>query len=146
MKIVRNILQSKGSQVWSVAPADSVYDALRLMAEKDIGAVLVLEGTRLAGIFTERDYARKVILKGKSSRDLAVGKVMTAELVTVRPQQTIAECMALMSRHHIRHLPVVDKGGLGGVISIGDVVSAIISEQAGAIERLEELMLGSEEV
>ncbi len=142
MVTVRQCLQSKGGEIWSIRPDISVYEALEMMAEKDIGALLVLDGENLVGIFSERDYARKVILQGKSSRDTWVSEIMTSRVVFVRPEQTIEECMALMTEKHIRHLPVLDGERLVGVISIGDVVKAIITEQQFVIEQLEHYITG----
>lgn len=137
MKTVREVLEGKGHQVWSVSPNATVYDALKLMAERDVGAVLVLEGTHLAGVMSERDYARQVILKGKASKDTPVREIMTTRVVYVRPEQTADECMALMTDKRIRHLPVLDGGRLIGLLSIGDVVKAMISEHKFLIEQLE---------
>jgi CBS domain-containing protein len=142
MNTVSEVLQSKGHTVWSVAPEATVYAALELMAAKDIGALVVLDGGRLAGIFSERDYARKIILKGKASRETPVRDSMTTRVVTVGPEETVAQCMALMTHHHIRHLPVLAGGELIGVISIGDVVKAIITEQEFMIEQLEKYITG----
>jgi CBS domain-containing protein len=139
---VRQLLQSKGQTVWSTAPGASVYDALQLMAEKNIGALVVMDGERLAGIFSERDYARKVILKGKTSHQLYVSEVMTSNVVSVRPDQTIVDCMELMTDMRVRHLPVLDAGRLVGVISIGDVVKSIISDQKEMIDHLEGYITG----
>jgi CBS domain-containing protein len=136
MYSVRQILGNKGTDVWAIAPNSSIYDALKLMDEKDIGAVLVMDGNRLVGIFSERDYARKVILRGKSSKETQVKEVMTPRVLTVRPETTSEECMALMTDKHIRHLPVMEGDRVAGVISIGDVVKAIISKQAFEIEQL----------
>jgi len=143
MKTVSMLLQSKGDDVWSVSSGTTVYDALVLMAEKNVGALLVLEGDRLIGIFSERDYARKVILHGKSSRQTTVGEIMTSKVVYIRPEQTIEQCMALMTDKRIRHLPVLDGDRVIGVISIGDVVKAIISEQEFMIEQLENYIAGA---
>ncbi len=137
MLTVRELLAKKGSQVWSVSPDATVYAALRLMAERNVGAVLVLSGQRLAGILSERDYARQVILKGKASRDTPVHEIMTTRLVTVSPERTIEDCMALMTDKRIRHLPVTSGETLLGVLSIGDVVKAVISEKEFLIEQLE---------
>jgi CBS domain-containing protein len=142
MKTVSDLLQGKGHRVWSVAPETSVYQALELMADKDIGAVLVLEGGRIAGIFSERDYARKIILKGKASRETPVREIMTSNVLFIRPEQSVAECMALMTNKHIRHLPVLAGDELIGMISIGDVVKAIIDEQEFMIEQLENYISG----
>lgn len=137
MRSVSYLLKSKGHQVWSIAPDKPVYDALKLMAARNIGALLVLEGDRLVGIFSERDYARKVILKGKSSKNIPVKEIMSSEVVYVLPEQTIEDCMALMTDRHIRHLPVLEGKQLVGIISIGDVVGSIIFEQGFEIKQLE---------
>ncbi|MFQ5516372.1 MAG: CBS domain-containing protein [Acidimicrobiia bacterium] len=137
MRTVAQILDEKGRSVISVGPEDSIYHALEVMAERDIGALLVMEGDSLVGVFSERDYARKVILIGKSSRDMAVREAMTASVVTVEPDKTIRDCMNLMSDRHIRHLPVVVDGCVEGVISIGDVVHAVITDQEFMIDQLQ---------
>jgi CBS domain-containing protein len=142
MYTVRQILQNKGQQVWSISPAASVYEALQLMAAKDIGALAVVEEERLVGIFSERDYARKVILHGKTSRETRVDEIMTARVVVVGPERTTDECMALMTEKHIRHLPVVEGERLIGLISIGDVVKAVISNQEFVINQLENYISG----
>jgi CBS domain-containing protein len=139
---VRDILQDKGKQIWNVSPQTSVFDALKLMAEKNIGALLVCDGEKLVGIFSERDYARKVILKGKASKETLVSEIMTSVVVTVRYGQNVEECMSLMTEYRIRHLPVVDGEKLCGVISIGDVVKAIISDQEFTIKQLENYITG----
>ncbi len=136
MKTVGDILKKKGSHVWSVSPGTTVYDALKLMAEKEIGAVVVLETGQPVGIFSERDYARQVILKGRTSKDTPVRDVMASRVVFVRPEQSIEDCMALMTDKHVRHLPVLQQGTLGGMISIGDVVKEMISEKEFIIEQL----------
>lgn len=138
MTIVRQILDEKGSDVWSVGPDDTIYRALELMAEKNIGAVLVMEEEKLVGIFSERDYARKIILHGKASRDTPVREAMTSRVYAVRPDQGVDLCMALMTDKRIRHLPVMRDENVVGVVSIGDVVKAIISEQANTIQHLED--------
>ena len=143
METVRCILANKSSAIWSVAPEASVYDALALLAEKDVGALLVVSEGALAGIFSERDYARKVILMGRSSREMLVNEVMTSPVITVSPEHSIEECMRLMTAHRVRHLPVLDGGRLAGVISIGDLVNAIISKQAETIEHLSNYITGS---
>lgn len=143
MKTVRQVLQTKGTTVWSTTPDSPVIEALRLMADKNIGALLVLEDDQIAGIFSERDYARKLVLQGKASQTTPVRDVMTSQVLNVRPQQTVYECMALMSRERIRHLPVIEKGKLVGIISIGDVVQAIITEQEQVIEKLEDAVTGT---
>lgn len=143
MTTVAQILEGKGSQVWSVRPNARVYDALQLMAEKNVGALLVLEGKELKGIFSERDYARKVILAGKSSRESTVGEIMSPTVFTVDPEQSVEECMALMTEQRVRHLPVVQDERVLGVISIGDAVKAIISEREFTIEQLQSYIRGS---
>lgn len=136
MKTVRDLLKKKGREVWSVTPDSTVYAALQLMADKNIGALLVIDGGRPVGIFSERDYARQVILKGKTSKDTRVHDVMTSRVVFVRPEQSIEECMALMTDKRFRHLPVLEEGQLAGLLSIGDVVKALISEKDFLIEQL----------
>ena len=143
MKSVAQVLKSKPRQtVEAVAPSTSVYEAVKLMAEKNVGALLVLEGERIAGIVTERDYARKIVLLGRSSRETPVGDMMSSPVMYVRPDQTNEECMALMTDNRLRHLPVVDQGKLLGLISIGDLVKDIISEQKFIIEQLEHYIAG----
>ncbi|MFQ5863762.1 MAG: CBS domain-containing protein [bacterium] len=137
MKLVNQLLQTKGHEVWSVTPDTSVYQALKLMADKNIGSLLVLEADKLIGIFSERDYARKVILKGKASKNTVVREIMSANVVYIRPDQSVEECMALMTDKRVRHLPVLDGEKVIGIISIGDVVKAIISEQEFMIKQLE---------
>jgi CBS domain-containing protein len=134
---IRQIIDRKGRDVFSVAPDTTVYEALTLMAEKNIGALLVMRGEELAGIFSERDYARKIILLGRHSKDVSVAEIMTPKVVCIRPDQSATECMALMTEKRIRHLPVLETGRLAGMISIGDVVRAVISEQVFTIEQLE---------
>ena len=143
MKTVRDLLERKGRNIWSVSPGSSVYDALRLMADKDVGAVLVVEGAELVGVLSERDYARQVVLKGKASRDTPVREIMSSRVVYVRPEQTIDDCMALMTDKRVRHLPVIDGGKLVGLLSIGDVVKAVISEKQFHIEQLESYITSS---
>ncbi len=137
MKTVRQLLQAKGGAIYSVAPETSVFDALKLMAEKNIGAVLAVADGRIAGIMTERDYARKVILFGKSSRDMTVREIMSEKVLAVQPGQTVEECMALMTNKRIRHLPVMDGDKLVGLLSIGDLVKEVIAEQEQTIKQLE---------
>ena len=134
---VHDVLRGKGSDVISVSPSDTVFEALQILAERNIGAVLVLEGSRLVGILSERDYARQVILKGKASKDTPVREIMTTSVVCVHPEYTIEECMALMTDKRFRHLPVLADDRLLGVLSIGDVVKALLDEQAFRIEQLE---------
>jgi CBS domain-containing protein len=139
---IGQLLNTKGHDVWYVSPQAAVFDALKLMAKKDIGALLVLENENLVGIISERDYARKVILKGKNSMDTLVKDIMTSEVITIQADQTIDSCMELMTNHHIRHLPVYEGNQLIGIISIGDVVKAIISQQEYLIEQMEQYITG----
>ena len=137
MNTVRQLLEGKTTRLLSISPDASVFEALQLMAAKDVGALVVLDGERLAGIFSERDYARKVVLVGKFSKETAVREIMTAKVLCVRPEQTVDQCMALMTEHRIRHLPVLDGSKVIGVISIGDVVKELLSEQQVIISQLE---------
>jgi len=137
MNTVKQLLEGKTTRLLSISPDASVFEALQLMAAKDVGALVVLEGERLAGIFSERDYARKVVLVGKFSKETAVREIMTAKVLCVRPDQTVDQCMALMTEHRIRHLPVLDGSKVIGVISIGDVVKELLSEQQVIISQLE---------
>jgi CBS domain-containing protein len=137
MKTVAQMLKLKPAGVISIRPDVPVLDALKLLADKDVGAVLVMDGPRLIGIISERDYARKVALKGKSSSDTPVSEIMTREVVVVTPAQTNEECMALMTKKRARHLPVIDNGRVVGVLSIGDLVKDAISEQQFIIDQLE---------
>ena len=141
--LIETLLRRKGREVFSVTPECLLIDALKVMAEKDIGALLVIESDKLAGIFSERDYARKVVLKGKSSRTTTVNEVMTKKVITVGPNESIQNCMDLMTNNHIRHLPVVQGEVATGVISIGDIVKAIITEQEATIKDLERYIVGS---
>lgn len=140
---VRQLLQSKGGSVVTVSPQATVFEALGMMADHDIGALLVTDGSGLRGIFSERDYARKIVLMGRLSRDTKVEEVMSADLVTVGPDATLADCMNLMTRHRVRHLPVLEKGTLVGIVSIGDVVKAIMNQQELMISELESYITGS---
>ena len=142
MKLVQHLLAAKGSQVISIAPDASVFDAIKLMAEKGIGSLVVLDGDALAGIVTERDYARKVILKGRSSEATQVSEIMTAEVLTTTPDAPVDRCMAMMTDRKCRHLPVMEDGAIVGMISIGDLVQAIIADQKEEIEQLEHYISG----
>jgi CBS domain-containing protein len=137
-RMLKGILDDKGSEVWTVGPDDTVFDALETMAEHNIGALLVMEGDELVGILSERDYARKVKLLERGSMDTRVAEIMTAEIRTVGSESTVAECMELMTEYRIRHLPVLDDDGrVAGMISIGDVVKAMIAQQRDMIDQLE---------
>jgi CBS domain-containing protein len=137
-KTVAQVLGRKPQRVLAVAPDATVFEALTMLAEHDVGALVVLDGERLAGIFSERDYARQVALQGKTSRDTRVREIMTAKVVCVRPDQSVDDCMALMTARHIRHLPVLDHKKVIGVVSIGDVVKELLTEQQLMIEQLEQ--------
>jgi CBS domain-containing protein len=137
MKSLKQLLSAKGNQIYSIAPDAKVIEALRLMAQKDVGALVVMEGGRLTGILSERDYARKVILQGKSSQDVPVREIMTSEVITVDPEKTVEDCMALVTQRRIRHLPVCEQGSLIGILSIGDLVKEVIAEQEQTIKQLE---------
>lgn len=143
MVTVEQVLQNKDSKVWTVSPDATVYEALEVMADKDIGALPVLDGGRVAGIFSERDYARKVILQGKSSRLTAVRELMTRYVVSVGGDTRLDACMELMTDNRIRHLPVLHDNQLVGIISIGDVVKSIIEEQRGTIRDLRDYVAGN---
>ena len=134
---VRQLLDRKGRQIFSVAPGAAVLDAIRLMAERHVGALLVMEGETLSGIVSERDYARKVILMGRSSADTPVRDIMTAAVVTVQPETPVEKCMQIMTEQRVRHLPVIEGGRVAGMVSIGDLVKAVIAEQQQHIEQLE---------
>ena len=142
MITVKQVLDDKGYQVWSIAPNASVFDALKLMADKGIGALMVMENDDVIGIISERDYARKVVLHGKLSKDTPVRDIMTTQLFGVHLDTTADECMALMTDKRIRHLPVCKEGELVGVVSIGDIVKAIMDEQKVTINHLENYIMG----
>ena len=137
MKNVKNIIQNKSKSIYSVTPQTSVLDALQVMMDKNISALLVTEGPELKGIFTERDYARKIILQGKASKETSIQEVMTAKLETVKLNTSIEHCMQIMTKQHIRHLPIVEDGIVVGMISIGDLVKFIIEDQKQTIEQLQ---------
>jgi len=143
---VGDVLKSKGTNILSISPKETVYKALEIMAEHDIGALLVIEEGQLVGIFSERDYARKVILKGRSSKETPVGELMTSKVYSITTDKTIEECMALMTTTRSRHMPVFEDNKLVGVVSIGDIVNAIIAEQKVTIQDLENYITGSEYV
>lgn len=142
MKLIQHLLEAKGGELISIQPDASVLDAIKLMAEKGIGSLVVTEGESLKGIVTERDYARKVIIKGRSSDSTAIAEIMTTDVVTTSSDQTVQQCMAIMTKIKCRHLPVVDDGHLVGMISIGDLVQAIIADQQEEIEQLEHYISG----
>lgn len=142
MKTVATLLGQKGTGVYSVGPTATVYEALELMADKNVGALVIAEQGRLVGILSERDYARKVILRGRTSADTRVSEIMTTEVRTVAPTGTIDECMELMTDHRIRHLPVLDGDEIVGMISIGDIVKEVIAHLASMVEQLESYIRG----
>jgi CBS domain-containing protein len=143
MNFISTILKTKSSNILTVTPDTSTYDALQIMADNNVGALLVVKGENLVGIFSERDYARKVVLKGKTSRDTKVSEMMTTNVLYIGPNCTIDECMALMTKKRIRHIPVMEDNKLIGVVSIGDVVKQIISEHESTIQQLENYITGS---
>jgi CBS domain-containing protein len=142
MQTVQHLLKAKGSEIFSVTPQDSVLHAIKVMATRHVGALLVMEGERLIGIISERDYARKVILMNRSSHDTPVSDIMTAPPVTVAPEETVYRCMEIMTEKRFRHLPVVKQGGVLGMLSIGDLVKAVIEDQNRRIEQLEHYIAG----
>jgi len=137
MKTARDLLREKGTQVYATSPEASVYDALQQMADKNIGALIVFEGDRLVGLISERDYARKIVLKNKFSRETAVTEIMSRDVVTVAPDKNLEECMEVITARRVRHLPVVEDDRLLGIISIGDIVKGIIEHKEFVIEQLE---------
>lgn len=142
MKTIKQLLGEKGSDIWSIGPQETVFQAIKEMAEKEIGALVVLENGKLVGIISERDYARKVILKNKASHDTTVVEIMTTPVVCGRVDQTVDECMALITDKRVRHLPIIEQDRVIGVISIGDLVKSIIAEQQFVIEQLEHYISG----
>ena len=142
MRTVRQLLGAKTPDLFAVAPDVPVIDAIRQMADKRIGAVLVMDGARLAGILSERDYARKVVLEGRSSKDTPVSAIMTADVVTVAPEATVPACMQVVTKHRIRHLPVVEGSQVVGMISIGDLVAAVIEDQQHELDQLQRYIAG----
>lgn len=139
---VKDILESKGYAVYKVNPDDSVYDALKMMAGHNIGAVLVVNEDKVLGVFSERDYARKIVLMGKTSRDSRVGDLMTDKVYAVKLNTTVSDCMKLMTTHRVRHLPVLENNRLVGLISIGDVVNKTIEQKSNTINQLEDYIVG----
>ncbi len=139
---IETVLAHKSGTIFSVAPEATVYEAIALMAEKNVGALLVMENEKLVGIISERDYSRKVMLKGKTSRNSFVREIMTTDLTTANPRETVEECLRFMTDKHIRHLPVVVDGDLRGIISIGDLVKHVISTQSAALDQLKDYIAG----
>jgi CBS domain-containing protein len=139
---IASILLEKDSDIWSVSPNQSVYEAIEIMANKGIGALVVMVGSKLVGILSERDYARKIVLKGRSSKDTQIAEIMTSPVIFVTPQQTVDECMAIMTKSRIRHLPVMEQENVVGIVSIGDLVKWIIAEQEGRIQDLGNYITG----
>ena len=142
MYTVKELLREKGNQVWSVAPQTTVYEALELMAKKNIGSLVVLEKEDVVGIFTERDYARKVVLQGRTSKTTTIGELMTTEVLYIKPDETMENCMAIMTDKRLRHLLVMENNKLAGVVSIGDIVKAVISDREFTIRELERYITG----
>ena len=142
MATVEKLLQVKGNKTWTITPQATVYAAVQLMSDKNVGALMVMEARKPVGIFTERDYARKLILKGKSSKTTTVGELMTVEVLYVEPRNSIEDCMQLMTNKRVRHLPVLAEGELIGIVTIGDVVKQIISDQESTIAQLEKYIQG----
>ena len=143
MKTIRQILKVKGRKIWTTSPAARVIDALQVMAEKDVGALLVVDGKTLIGVFSERDYARKVILLGKSSKNMRVSEIMSSPPIFIEPDNTVEQGLALMSAKHIRHLPVMEKNRLVGIVTIGDLVRSLIEEQKVVIDHLEKYIVSN---
>lgn len=139
---ISEILDHKGHQIWSIAPSATVFDAIQMMSDKNIGALLVIEAERLLGVLTERDYTRKIALKGKSSKQTAVREILSGEIVSASPENTVEDCMRLMTEHRVRHLPVLDGHRIAGIISIGDLVNWIISAQSNTIHQLQTYIAG----
>ena len=142
VEVVRSILKVKHTDVWSIGPDAVVYEAIAMMADKGVGALPVLDGDKLMGILSERDYARRVILQGRSSRETRVSEIMTSSVITVTPDNTVTECLEIMTNHRIRHLPVVEGEKLVGIVSIGDLVKAIVSAQEYAISQMSGYIAG----
>jgi CBS domain-containing protein len=143
MKTIRQIMKGKGRKIWTVSPATRVFEALQVMAEKDIGALLVVDEKTLVGVFSERDYARKVILQGKSSKNIRVNEIMSSPPIFIEPENTIEQGLALMSAKHIRHLPVMEKNRLVGIVTSGDLIRSILVDQKVVIDHLEKYILSN---
>ncbi len=144
MTTIGQVLRTKGHDFFAISPQETAFEALEMMADKDVGALLVIEGGKLAGVFSERDYARKVILKGKSSKSTTVGELMRSPPICGDPERTISDCMALMTVNHIRHLPIVDQGAIIGIVSRGDIVKMIMCRQDTAIQVPENYVTGND--
>ena len=142
MHNIRDILRKKGTDIWSVAPDETVLEAIRRLDERGVGALLVMDGDELAGLFSERDYTRKVILKGLRSQDTSVGTIMSSPVLTISPDATVQQGLSMMTEKHIRHLPVIDGSAVIGVVSIGDLVKGVIEDQQALIEQLERFIMG----
>ena len=143
MNTIGHLLKSKGNDILSVEPNATVFEALQIMSENNVGALLVIHKGKLVGVFSERDYARKIILKGKQSKDTSVSELMTKEVLYINPQSTIQDCLVVMSTKHIRHMPVLEEEKLIGIVTIGDIVKQIISEQKTTIQELEQYITGT---
>jgi CBS domain-containing protein len=139
---ISTLLHHKGAALWSITPEATVFDAIKLMAEKNIGSLLVMSGDRLVGVFTERDYTRKIALQGKTSKATRVQEILATGFVSVTPQQTVEECMKLMTEQRVRHLPVLEEGKVTGIVSIGDLVNWTISAQDAAIDQMQQYIAG----
>ena len=139
---IREILSHKGTSAWSISPEATVFEAIQMMADRNVGALLVTENEKLVGIISERDYTRKVVLKGKSSKTTAVKEILSSHVINITPSHTVEECMRLMTDHHFRHLPVLDGDRIAGIISIGDLVNWTISAQQSAISQLQTYITG----
>jgi CBS domain-containing protein len=139
---ISDILRSKGGQVWSIDPGATVFDAIQLLAEKNVGALLVMKGESLVGILSERDYTRKVVLKGKSSKETLVSEILSGQVVQVTPAHSVEECLRLMTDRHIRHLPVLENKKVAGIVSIGDLVNWVITQQSQTIQQLQTYITG----
>ncbi len=142
MELIKYLIKAKGNEIWSIEPGASVFDAVKLMADKGVGALMVMEGNKLVGVISERDYARKVILKDRSSKGTYVEEIMTTRVIYAHPEQNVEESMALMTEKHIRHLPIMVEEKLLGVVSIGDLVKSIIAQQQLTIKQLEQYVSG----
>jgi len=140
--MIKELLASKDGQLWTISPGTTVFEAIELMAERNIGAALVMDGSKLIGLLTERDYTRKIALKGKSSKDTRVGDITAGAILTVTPQHTVEHCMRMMTENRVRHLPVIEDGRVVGIVSIGDLVNWIIRAQNAAITQLEGYISG----